>query len=60
MLTESFQVALLKGYRKRKADAKEYFMLVGGYEDIPGALDNPPEGMDVDNWKKAVEYFQTD
>ncbi|CAH1424024.1 unnamed protein product [Lactuca virosa] len=35
-------------------------MLVGGYEDIPRALANPPEGMEVDNWKKAVEYFQTD
>jgi hypothetical protein len=59
MLTESFQAALLKGYRERKADAKEYFMLVGGYEDIPRAIANPPEGMEVDKWKKAVEYFQT-
>ena len=60
MLTESFQAALLKGYRERKADAKEYFMLVGGYDDIPRALANPPEGMLVDNWAKAVEYFQMD
>ena len=60
MLTESFQAALLKGYRERKADAKEYFMLVGGYDDIPSALANLPEGMLVDNWAKEVEYFQMD
>ncbi|XP_042751660.1 uncharacterized protein LOC111909352 [Lactuca sativa] len=60
LLTEGFQVALLKGYRERKVDAKEYFKMVGGYEDIPRALVNPPDGMLVDNWVKAIEYFQTD
>lgn len=60
LLKESFQAALLKGYRERKADAKEYFKMVGRYEDIPRASANPPDGMLVDNWAKTVEYFQTD
>ena len=60
LLTESFQAALLRGFRERKADAKEYFKMVGGYEDIPRALANPPDGILVDNWAKTVEYFQTD
>ncbi|XP_052625702.1 MDIS1-interacting receptor like kinase 2-like [Lactuca sativa] len=59
MLTESFQATLLKGYRDRQADATEYFMEVGGCHDIPRTLANPANGMDVDNWKKPVEYFQT-
>ncbi|CAH1435555.1 unnamed protein product [Lactuca virosa] len=60
LLTESFQEALLKGYRERKADAKEYFMRVGGYQDIPRAIANPPDAIDVDNWKKTIEYVQMD
>ena len=42
MLLESFEAALLKGYRERHADAKKHiFLKVGGYENILRALASP-------------------
>lgn len=49
-----------KRYRDRKAEAKQAFLKAGGYDDVQRALDHAPEGMEEDNWKKAIEFFHTD
>ena len=50
--------ALQKRYKDRKSEAKNYFLeKAGGYEDVEGAKQRPPEDMNPENWIRAVDHF---
>ncbi|KAI3763957.1 hypothetical protein L2E82_13955 [Cichorium intybus] len=58
-LTGGIDSVLMKRYRDRKSDAKVEFDDAGGYKDIDRARTHPPEGMTLQNWNKAIDFFCT-
>ena len=50
--------ALQKRYKDRKSEAKKYFLEeAGGYDDVEGAKQRPPQDMKPENWIRAVDHF---
>ncbi|KAK1431764.1 hypothetical protein QVD17_08390 [Tagetes erecta] len=50
----------MKKYRTRKNEAKQRFTKLGGKEKAYEAKENPPVGMNAENWRKAVDFFMTE
>lgn len=47
-------------YSDRKADAKRHYLRVLGDDgDVELAKQNPPKGMKLENWHRAVDHFCT-
>ncbi|KAI3754617.1 hypothetical protein L1987_54404 [Smallanthus sonchifolius] len=59
-LRGGLDAVIQKRYKDRKNDAKEWFLKVGGYDDLERAKANPPKNMKAENWKKSIDFFLSD
>ena len=57
-LLRSIDSSLAKIYRGRKSKAHSYFKEIGGPADIQATLNNPPNGMSHENWRRKSNIFK--